>query len=754
MKRLSINSILTAAVLLLLATACQNQPQFDLTSVESFTKAKPVWAEDRQEEKHLILSFREIIKAGWNKNAYIRIAASTNYRLMVNGEFVAHGPCVAAHDFYRIDCYDLKPYLKCGKNLVALEVAGYNEPSYYLLDQPSFLQAEIELNGEIVAATGEDFTAYELNQRKRDVPRFSFQRPFIEHHILSPDYQQWALDINWQAEEGVEPVKLAEQEAKNLIIRRVPYPDYTIHEAEQLPDNKYVFKFKCNSTGFLGMKIKVHEPTLMKIHFDELLDENGRVRHNSQYEGRMFYELQPGEYTVESYEPYTMQYLETLIESGDCTVESVYMRDYCNSDVSRGEFHSDNADLNRLFEAARETYRQNALDIFMDCPSRERAGWLCDSYFTSRVAFDLSGHTRLEHNFIENFLLPERFKDIDEGMLPMCYPSDHWNHNYIPNWAMWFVLELEEYLFRSGDKATIEQAKKRVYDLVDYFKPYLNEDGLLEKLSKWIFVEWSAANSYVQDVNYPTNMLYAEMLDVVGRLYNDKALKEQAEQVRETIRQQAFDGEYFIDNAKRNKRGQLKLTDNHTETCQYYAFMFKTATPESHPELWARLRDEFGPERKQNKKYPDVPYSNAFIGNYLRLELLSREGLSKQIMNESIAEFLKMADQTGTLWENLNTSASCNHGFASHVIRVLNRDVLGVYEISPQEKIVTLRFADCDINECQGSIPVADQSVDVKWTMADGKIQVQLSMPEGYTYKLIPTDLEVTITNIGEASSK
>ena len=41
--------------------------------------------------------------------------------------------------------------------MVALEVAGYNEPSYYLLDQPSFLQAEVEIDGECIAATGRNF---------------------------------------------------------------------------------------------------------------------------------------------------------------------------------------------------------------------------------------------------------------------------------------------------------------------------------------------------------------------------------------------------------------------------------------------------------------------------------------------------------------------------------------------------------------------------------------------------------------------
>ena len=329
----------------------------------------------------------------------------------------------------------------------------------------------------------------------------------------------------------------------------------------------------------------------------------------------------------------------------------------------------------------------------------------------------------------------------------MCYPSDHWNHNYIPNWAMWFVVELEEYLYRSGDRELIDRAKKRVYDLINYFKPFLNEDGLLEKLSHWVFVEWSAANSLVQDVNYPSNMLYAYMLDVASRLYDDDTLYNQAEQIRTTIREQAFDGEYFIDNAKRGKGGRLELTGNHTEVCQYYAFYFGVATPESHPELWARLRDEFGPVRKQTNAYSDVPFANAFIGNYLRMELLSREGLSRKILDESVDFYIPMAEQTGTLWENMTSVASCNHGFASHIIRVLNRDVLGVYAISPVEKRVTLRFVDCGVKSCQGSIPVGAESVDIKWNISDGKINVDLSLPEGYTYECLPADLEVASIN-------
>ena len=52
---------------------------------------------------------------------------------------------------------------------------------------------------------------------------------------------------------------------------------------------------------------------------------------------------------------------------------------------------------------------------------------------------------------------------------------------------------------------------------MEFFQQYENEDGLLEKLPSWVFVEWSAANSFVQPLNYPSNMLYSGTLAAAGR---------------------------------------------------------------------------------------------------------------------------------------------------------------------------------------------------------------------------------------------
>jgi alpha-L-rhamnosidase len=134
---------------------------------------------------------------------------------------------------------------------------------------------------------------------------------------------------------------------------------------------------------------------------------------------------------------------------------------------------------------------------------------------------------------------------------------------------------------------------------------------------------------------------------------------------------------FYCDNAVYGEDGMAHLSGKCTETCQYYAFFCGIATPEEKPELWQRMLHDFGPERIVPNKWPEftpeakwkeIYPSNAFIGNYLRLELLYLYGEHEKLIQNIKGFFTKMADLTGTLWENDSTTASCNHGFASHVV--------------------------------------------------------------------------------------
>jgi alpha-L-rhamnosidase len=317
----------------------------------------------------------------------------------------------------------------------------------------------------------------------------------------------------------------------------------------------------------------------------------------------------------------------------------------------------------------------------------------------------------------------------------MCYPADHYDGVFIPNWAIWFVIQLEEYQARSGNHKLIAALRPRLEALYRYFQKFKNEDGLLEKLDSWVFVEWSKANSFVQDVSYPTNMLYAAALAAAGRMYNESDLLEEAEQIRRVIRRQSFNGEFFVDNAVR-KNGQLQITRNRTEVCQYFAFFFNVATPQTHRELWEKLVNQFGPIRKKSNAFPEIYPANAFVGNYLRLELLSRYGHLVQVKKELINFYLYMAEQTGTLWENVGASASCNHGFASHVVHSLYRDILGVHVVDTQKKVIRLRIADVGLDWCEGRLLTPQGPVVVKWWKDNNETRYRAEVPAGYVLEV------------------
>ena len=259
----------------------------------------------------------------------------------------------------------------------------------------------------------------------------------------------------------------------------------------------------------------------------------------------------------------------------------------------------------------------------------------------------------------------------------MLYPGDHTDQSFIPNWAMWLIIQTNEYRKRSGDRELITLIKPKFDAFIQYMETFQNSDGLLENLTKWVFVEWSMANKFVQDVSYPTNMIYAVALESMAEMYGEQHFADRAAAIKETIRKQSFDGMWFRDHGVRQEDRSLLVPESDiTETCQYYAFFTRCATPESHPDLWKRLCTEFGPDRKEKGLWQEIYPSNAFIGNYLRLELLSQAGFHEQVLRETTGYFKKMADLTGTLWEHDNTHASCCHGFASYInvlmVRAIN----------------------------------------------------------------------------------
>ena len=663
-----------------------------------FCEAKPVWPVGRATRINDTVRFVGTFAAGTGDAAVLQLTGSTCYRVRLNGEFLAFGPVRGPKGIFRVDQLSLKGKLVSGDNRLEIDAYGGNVNNFMYMNQPSFLQAEVLVNGKVVLATGKSggFAALDPHERVQKVPRFDYQRLFSEAYRIGKADRSERLEL-----EERPPVK--------LIPRRVPYPEYGIDRSfkktwtvrrrydpnfkitlgrgtvrvgqngyggflpkefevdvkgeiqRYLPDEAgdiagTIWRGRKISAGFVGVKVTCRKPGRFVVYQSEL---PCRVFNGLENDGgyATFYDiLEPGEYTLESFVPNGMMYVETFMHGGEAEVQSVWVREYKNPLPLRFRYSGSDPDVATICAAAAETLAQNSVDVFTDCPGRERAAWIGDTIFTGKASRFLTGSTLLEDVFLENYALAETFDDVPEGAIPMLYPGNTEPNHFIPNFCMWFGIEVADYARRGGERRIVELLKPKLCGFVRYIDGYLNADGLLENLPSWVFVEWSRANALVNGVNYPSNMQYAGMLAALGELYGDKALTERADRLRRIIREKSWTGEWFRDNA---------ASDECTECCQYCAFYFGIADFTRDAALWEKLVTTCGPLRDAKKVHPRMAPANSIFGYYMRFDMLLKTGRFDVLDRETRDYFLKMAKTTGTIWENQTPTGSKCHGLSS-----------------------------------------------------------------------------------------
>lgn len=622
----------------------------------------------------------------------LRLSAAPFYQIFLDGRFCSWGPERTAAHYSRVRTMALPK----GTKELDILVISYGVPSYDCDFQEPFFGAEIYAEDKLLVDAS-SFHAYCSSRKDLPTTKYTLQRGFVERFDYV-SYHEWECEtkevpsprllpevgdpchyetviplLTTQGNfPGFDEVAVPPFASMPLL---APYCHYDVQkEFIDRVKKGYQYeeyRFPRIVTGLLAFQVDCEQESECYAVFDEA-KVNGHWKYGRSSGNDLITMRCPKGHTeILTTVPYTLRFLRILHLPGVVVKPHLILIE--NDQVAQIPLTGD-AKLDRILEAAKHTFAENAVDLYTDCPGRERAGWLCDSYFTAKSERFFLHSSKLEHSFLENFLLADT-PEIDEGMLPMCFPSEHADHNYIPNWAMWYVLELEEYVKATKDETLVAQAKSKIYTLWHFFQRYEEEHGLLENLPHWIFIEWSMANdpSYVQGVNFPSNMLYARMLEALGNLYNDEKAKADALRIKEEVQRLSYHDGFYCDNAVRDKEGRLSpCLDHISETCQYYALFLGMPYPLDFSQ---RVKDNLGPHRKPGfeKIYP----SNAFIGFFLRLWWLESEKEYAMVLDESVAYFEAMALESGTLWEHAAPSASMCHGFASSVAPLLYEAYLG-----------------------------------------------------------------------------
>lgn len=695
-----------------------------------------VWAEGQKNQMNRAFAF--VLDLGKKQMGEICLSAASCYKVIADGKLMGFGPNRTAHGYARAAVYPFNA------QYITVEVQSHFVPNFCWVKREPFFACVLKTeSGKEYFA--EDFNCFALSDRVQKVRRYSFQRGFCETYINEKD--RTALYF-CKPQNAFPRVKTEKAELPHLLPSETLNPALSEIFAEKVIDSGYCktspeiavyvdrtetligtvlegFKrgewqdfstdeiscitylsgaksgdyayetldFSRIVTGIVEVEIMTGNAGEVFFAFDEILSDE-KLKTIKPFRGDTanvfkWTVKKAGVYHLSAFEPYAFRYANVITSAG--IKANVKVRAYENPEAGKMLFECDDKKIEQIMEAARHTFAHNAVDLLTDCPSRERAGWLSDSFFSSVAERVFTGDNKVERAFLQNYILADK-SGHPKGMIPRCYPADYYEEDgFIPNWSLWYILEIYKYFTQYGYDETVEKSRANVEGILNYFVDFENEFGVLEDLKGWIFVEWSAANNsdHINGINVPSNACYYASLLAAAKVYGIKGLKEKAEKVKDYLLKNAYVDGFFVDNLIRNEKGDIIPTENYTETCQYYMFFFKCADKHTHKELFDKMLNEYGKSDSSvsggNPVKKQLTPSNMIYGVYMRLELLMREQKRVELLNECVRYFYDMTQKTGTLWENNTASASCDHGFASYVSRFIIYALFGFDVLYPEK---------------------------------------------------------------------
>ena len=695
-----------------------------------------VWAEGQKNQMNRAFAF--VLDLGKKQMGEICLSAASCYKVIADGKLMGFGPNRTAHGYARAAVYPFNA------QYITVEVQSHFVPNFCWVKREPFFACVLKTeSGKEYFA--EDFNCFALSDRVQKVRRYSFQRGFCETYINEKDRTALYFCKPQNAFPRVKTEKaelphllpsetlnpaLSEIFAEKVIdsgycktspeiavyvdrtetligtviegFKRGEWQDFSTDEISRITylsgakSGDYAYEtldFSRIVTGIVEVEIIAGNAGEVFFAFDEILSDE-KLKTIKPFRGDTanvfkWTVKKAGVYNLSAFEPYAFRYANVITSAG--VKANVKVRAYENPEAGKMLFECDDKKIEQIMEAARHTFAHNAVDLLTDCPSRERAGWLSDSFFSSVAERVFTGDNKVERAFLQNYILADK-SGHPKGMIPRCYPADYYEEDgFIPNWSLWYILEIYKYFTQYGYDETVEKSRANVEGILNYFVDFENEFGVLEDLKGWIFVEWSAANNsdHINGINVPSNACYYASFLAAAKVYGIKGLKEKAEKVKDYLLKNAYVDGFFVDNLIRNEKGDIIPTENYTETCQYYMFFFQCADKHKHKELFDKMLNEYGKSDSSvsggNPVKKQLTPSNMIYGVYMRLELLMREQKRVELLNECVRYFYDMTQKTGTLWENNTASASCDHGFASYVSRFIIYALFGFDVLYPEK---------------------------------------------------------------------
>ncbi|WP_344981462.1 alpha-L-rhamnosidase C-terminal domain-containing protein [Compostibacter hankyongensis] len=510
----------------------------------------------------------------------VHVSADNRYRLYVNGTPVGRGP--ARGDLYHwcFESYDLAPYLKAGKNVIAALVwnMGVDAPVAQLSNQTAFLlqgdtRAEQSANSDNTWQVYHD-TAYRSCATDMGALLHSYTAVGVGDEVNGAVYpwgweQPGYDDASWLPAR-VLPAMVAitgygTDNLWTLVPRTIPQPeerlqrlqavrratvkdagDFIRGQSRTLPPHsniRILLDQRFETNAYPVLKVSGGKGASIRLTYAEaLFDAQGRKGNRNEVDGkdiRGLYDIfYPDGGAQRIFSPLwfrTYRYLQLDIRTGGepLTIDDLYGLYTAYPFEHKATFASSDSSLKAIWETGWRTARLCAGETYFDCPYYEQLQYEADTRIQALISLYNAGDDRLMRKAINDFYNSR----VPEGLTQGRYPSSRLQ--VIPTFSLFWVSMLYDYWMHRTDDAFLEKYLDAAARVLKWYAMHVDSSrGMLGPMKWWNFTDWNNAFSNgvpdgaTDGHSAVITLQYAYTLNQASALFAYFGRKEEAERYR------------------------------------------------------------------------------------------------------------------------------------------------------------------------------------------------------------------------------
>lgn len=435
----------------------------------------------------------------------------------------------------------------------------------------------------------------------------------------------------------------------------------------------------------------------------------------------------------ETYEPWhwrAFRYLGIAITTGD---EPLILRRAAHRFTAypydiKATFTCSDPRLDRIWKAALTTMRLCSHETFEDCPHYEQMQYAGDTMITSKVALLATGDGSLSRQSLYQF----DWSRLPEGLTHSRYPSRLLQ--VIPSWSLHWITTLRDYVYCTGDLATLKDLLPGVRAVLAWFDRHSDDDGLPSKLPFWNITDWCSwwPRGVVPGADAGATCIISAQYLV--------ALDEMADLLRILGREGEANG-YATEAAAR--RSVLHERFWSEEQGLYFD---RPGGPEvsQYGNAWAVVCGAADAKQRERllKRFPADPAlaPGSFFCWHAVFRAFDISGVYDR-MPEFLGPWHEMIDYgLDTFVEENSYWRSLCHAWSAHPAIEFATRILGVTPSKPGYAVIDVQPNRCGLSHAAGSVCTPKGPVHVAWRIADGKFTLELDSPAGTPVNVVLPD--------------